>query len=662
MRPQFVQVVRRARSFSWLVGLCVVVLFFRVSSLAASDEWAPVDPADLASKSSVVEKDADAEAIFWEVYLDDAPGGLELRHYIRIKIFTERARQLQSNVKLLYPGNFEIRDISGRTIKPDGSIINLMPNDVFEQNVVNARGVKVKARTFVLPGVEVGAIIEYRWREVEPGRWAHYIRLPFQRDVPIRQISYHFRPRLTVGAMRFRYFQMPATGLINEYNGFYRSTRTNVPAFRDEPQSPPQDQIRSWLLVYYVPEQRLDVQAFWNEFGRSLAEISRQETKVDDHVRRAAQEAVGAAVSPDEKLENIFNYCRARVKNIYAPESGLSAEERAKRKENKSPAETLKRGQGSGGEISILFAALAAASGFESQLALLSDRSDIFFDSSFPDSYFLNGLAIAVKVGNGWRFFDPGNPYLPYGMIPWWREDTNALVGNQNGALFVKTPMSPPDKSVVRRTGMFRLTEDGTLEGDARVEYWGHLAAEKKSRNREDSQTQREQTLRDEIKSHINSAELSDIKVQAETDPAKPFAYGYHIRIPGYAQRTARRIFLVPALFEQGIPPRFATSFRKNAIYFNYPWTEEDDVTIELPREYTVDDLGDLQPFKIGTTSEYKSSITVSKESHQIAFRRSFFFGGDGKLLFPATDYAWLKEYFDAVNKLDNHMVTLTQQ
>ena len=647
--------------FSWFVGLSFIGLFF-VSSFAASDEWVPIDPADLASKSSVVEKDADAEAIFWEVYLDDAKGGLELRHYIRIKIFTERGREVQSNVKLLYPGNFEIKDVSGRTIKPDGSVMNLMPNDVFEQTVVNARGVKVKAKSFVLPGVEVGAIIEYRWREVEPGRWAHYIRLPFQRDIPIRLISYHFRPRVNaVGAMRFRYFQMPPTGLVPEANGFHSSTRKNVPAFRDEPRSPPQDQIRSWLLVYYVWEQRLDVQKFWSDFGRTLSDISRQETKVDDYVRRAAQEAVGTAVSADEKLENIFNYCRARVKNIYAPESGLSAEERAKRKENKSPADTLKRGQGSGTEISTLFAALVAAAGFESRLALLPDRSDIFFDSNFPDNYFLNGLAIAVKMGNEWRFFDPGNLYLPYGMLPWWHEATDALIANEKGALFVTTPMSAPDKSVVRRTGVFRLTGEGTLEGDARVDYWGHLAAEKKSKSREDSQTQLEQTLRDEIKLHINAAELSDIRVQAVSDSAKPFTYEYHIRIPGYAQRTGKRMFVIPALFEQGIPPLFASSFRKHQIYFNYPWTEEDEVTIELPTEYKVDALGDLQPIKIGTTSEYKSSVTVPKESRHIVFRRSFFFGGDGRVLFPATEYTRLKEYFDAVNKLDNHTVTLIQ-
>ena len=42
---------------------------------------------------SAVEKDADAEAIFWEVRIDDNPDGdLIFNHYIRVKVFTDRGR------------------------------------------------------------------------------------------------------------------------------------------------------------------------------------------------------------------------------------------------------------------------------------------------------------------------------------------------------------------------------------------------------------------------------------------------------------------------------------------------------------------------------------------------------------------------------------------
>lgn len=157
---------------------------------ASGDEWRAVDPAELALKTSTVEKDADAEALFWEVRVDDeVEGGTPrnvLKHYVRIKLFTERGRESQSKIDIQYLSNWKITDIAARTITPDNRIIELKKDDVFERTIVKASGLKIKAKSFAMPCVEPGSIIEYRWREVRNDRLANYIRLQFQRDVPVR--------------------------------------------------------------------------------------------------------------------------------------------------------------------------------------------------------------------------------------------------------------------------------------------------------------------------------------------------------------------------------------------------------------------------------------------------------------------------------------------
>src|SRR5215469_11690383 len=59
------------------------------ASVSRADDWKPVDPAELQSKTPVVERDADAEAIFWEVRVQDEFDGGSVRtilwHYIRIR-------------------------------------------------------------------------------------------------------------------------------------------------------------------------------------------------------------------------------------------------------------------------------------------------------------------------------------------------------------------------------------------------------------------------------------------------------------------------------------------------------------------------------------------------------------------------------------------------
>src|SRR5262245_20965488 len=163
------------------ISLIFAILLIFPASLAFAEDWKPLDPAHLAMKTPVVEKDADAEAIFWEVHVDDAGTDLVFNNYIRIKIFTERGKESQSKIDILYNGKYNLKDIAGRTIKADGSIVELKKDAIFDRTVIKLSGIKLKAKSFAMPGVEPGAIIEYRWKEVRPYRTADNVRLQFQR-------------------------------------------------------------------------------------------------------------------------------------------------------------------------------------------------------------------------------------------------------------------------------------------------------------------------------------------------------------------------------------------------------------------------------------------------------------------------------------------------
>src|SRR2546428_9768198 len=95
-----------SRFINSLLALVCLVYVLPALVLAGGDEWRPIDPADLALKTPVVEKDADAEAIFWEVRVADAIEGNSsskaLDHNIRITIFPKRARESQSRIDRPY--------------------------------------------------------------------------------------------------------------------------------------------------------------------------------------------------------------------------------------------------------------------------------------------------------------------------------------------------------------------------------------------------------------------------------------------------------------------------------------------------------------------------------------------------------------------------------
>lgn len=649
----------RAPTYLFTPVLCL--LFFAAPAvMAAGEEWRPVDPAQLTQKTPVVEKDADAEAIFWEVRIDDgSQGELVKSHYVRIKIFTERGKDAQSKIDIPYLNYTKIKDIAARTIKPDGSIIELKKEDIFEQTQVKISGIKLKTKSFAMPGIELGSIIEYRWREVSDGAWANRVRLHFQRDIPVQDVTYYVKPRF---GMRYMPFHVPdSVRFTKDKNGFHRISMSNVPAFREEPRMPPEDQVRPWILIYYTQDTNQSPQAYWMDVGRGIHEFLKPYMKANDEVKKASAEIVGDAASPEQKLERLFEFCRTKIKNVSDDASGMTPEQRQKMKVNKSPSDTLKRGMGNSGDIDLLFAALATAAGFEARLALTGDRSDIFFDQSFANALFLKPSSIAVRVGDQWHFYNPGYSYAPVGMLRWQEEGQDALISDSKEPVWVKTPMSPPEKTLEKRTAKLKLSEDGTLEGDVRVEYLGHFGSDRKEYNDDDSPTEREETLRQSIKSRMDTAEITNIKIENVQDPIKPFAYEYHVRIPGYAQRTGKRLFLQPALFQRGVSALFSSPIRQHEVYFHYPWSEQDEVTIELPQGYVLESPDAPAPFQAQKISEYKVNIKASKDQRLLIYNRSFYFGGNEAILFPAANYHLLKDYFDRVYKADNHAITLKQ-
>ncbi len=107
--------------------------------------------------------------------------------------------------------------------------------------------------------------------------------------------------------------------------------------------------------------------------------------------------------------------------------------------------------------------------------------------------------------------------------------------------------------------------------------------------------------------------------------------------------------------------PLFTSSTRKYEIYFHFPWSEEDKVTISLPKGYALDNADAPAPIGAGEICRYTVKMGVTNDQATLVYNRSFFFGRQNVLLFPANNYEPLKRLFDEINKADNHTITLKQ-
>src|SRR5271154_7552023 len=110
--------------------LCVTAVAFLLLGAAAiaprpssaGDDWLPIPPEDLALKDNPASPGAHAMILYRSSDMDSKESSV--REYVRIKIFTQEGTK-EGDIELPFNRQqVNIMDIRGRTIHPDGSIVN----------------------------------------------------------------------------------------------------------------------------------------------------------------------------------------------------------------------------------------------------------------------------------------------------------------------------------------------------------------------------------------------------------------------------------------------------------------------------------------------------------------------------------------------------------
>jgi hypothetical protein len=657
--------MRLSTRFAAAAAVLAAGLFAAPSHVTHAAKWDPIDRAELALTTPSVEKNADAEALLWDVQVSDEAvfGRLQTvyAHHLRIKIYTDRGREAQSRVDLAMDGSGSIENVEGRSVRRDGTFTEIKKSDVFERDLVKSGGFKVRTTSFVLPAVETGGIVEYRWRELHDNHLSQNLRLPLSRDIPVQMVKYRIAPldanAIDMG-MRARPFHANSTLKVGEEHHLTTVSMANVPASVEEPHAPPAWDTRPWMLIYYgsqlsprAPDQ------FWLEFSKEVAAGRKKSTEPTPEIERATASLALGDTPLDKKLAALVTFCRTKIARVDVDTA--TAAERKDFDGNKSPTAALAAGRGTADDVIGLFVAMARAAGLDARLALLPSRDDVPFNGAWMLPQLMKATVVAVRDGDHWRFLDPANDHAPNGHLSWTQELQPALIADEHALVTATTTASPPEWSQRSRMATLHLSGDGTLEGDVTAEYTGHSGMMFKEQEDHLAPAERETKLKGELSGRLPGVELSDVRVDNVADPDKPYANRYHIKVPGFAQRTGSRLFIQPSVFQKGIPPEFPAAGRRYPIFFCCAWKDVDRVRIELPAGYQLESPDAPVPIALEPFGGYQMKLARTPDGRWIEMTREFFFGGGSRLLFPVEGYAPIKRFFDEVAKADGHTLTL---
>jgi hypothetical protein len=633
--------------------LCLSLL--HPSPARAQIEWQPIDPADLAMKDEPLAPGAPAIYLYRETKRNDLEGNEY--YYSRLKILTEAGKD-QANVEIEYSRihGANVDAIQGRTIHPDGTIIPWQ-GKALDQVLEHAHHVKYFAKTFALPDVQVGSIIEYRYRIGWDNTWLvstiwdvneklftralHCTLQPYNRSDNPYTLLWQTE-RLSSGSTP------PKFGP----DGFFHFDAQNIPGIEEEPFMPPVNSLRGLIEFYYTEDAIIDPNKYWKKVGKDRdSEIE----KFVGHYKSIQDEAarvVQANDSPETKLRKL--YARVEQLRYLTPADQMKQENL---KDNKNVEDVLKNGYAWGEDIDWLFLALARAAGFQASPVMVSNRADYFFRFNILDQHQLDTEVIAVTLNGQDIFLDPGYKHCPFGILPWDETGVQGIKLDKDGGVFVTSTPPRSSDAITERIATLQLGDDGWLHGKLIVSFSGQEALGYREEDDTDDDATRNKKVSDDVSSWLPPG--ATLKLTNSPDwkgSEAPLRFEFDVKTHYAGTSTGRRVIMAEALFADSSIPRFEKPERTYPVYFDYPWEVKDDVTVTLPLQLKLEESA----APVDLTNPFGSyHLSCETQPATLHFARQ---EQENGIYYAAQYYTDIRSFFEKVRSSDTQQIILQTQ
>jgi len=615
----------------------------------SGDEWQPISPEELKMTSLPEAPGAPAVYLYRQVDRDDNTS--REYNYVRIKVLSEEGRKYADIDIPFVKGNESIQNLKARTIRPDGSIANF-DGKIYEKEIVKTRGLKYLAKTFTLPDVQVGSIIEYHFFDQMDENQLYSSHWILSEQLFTKHAKFSLKP-YSGASLRIIWQGLP-TGITPTKGNPVRLEISNIDPFRSEDFMPPENELKARVDFLYSRSDEKDSIKFWKAEGKLLNE------SVENFVgkRKAMEQAVAgiaaASDSPEVKLQKIYMRVLQVHNTTLQVDKTEQEQKRAKEKENNNVEDVWKHGYGNGRQINWLFLAMARAAGFEANCVYLSSRNEYFFQPQSMNPGQLNGDVVAVKLNGKDAYFDPAAGYAPFGLVTWDETGVAGLRLDKEGGSWITTPIPESSSSQIARNADLKLSEDGTLQGKLKVTFSGLEALWRRVEERNEDAGSRKKFLEDQIKEYIPIGSEVELSNKPEwNSAATTFVAEYDIKVPGWASGAGRRVLVPTALFSNSEKHLFEHADRIHSIYFSFPFQKSDDVTIELPLGWQVSSV----PKPLTQDSHvviYKLKVDENKGVLHIQRQLDM-----QLLMLDVKYYGALRNFFQTVRTADEQQIVL---
>jgi hypothetical protein len=571
-------------------------------------------------------------------------------YYARIKVLTEKGKNL-AVVELPYRKHFyKVADIKGRTIHQDGTIIPLTgkPDDLLE---TKTKGYQSGRKVFTLPNVEVGSILEYYYQIRYSAEYRPSPYWSIQHRYLVHKAHYQ-----CIACGQLTYLTILPTGVAatKDRAGHLILDLEDVPPAPNEEWMPPMGEMLYKAVFYFRFES--DPDSFWSRHGIEWSRSADQFIEPSKAFRDTVNGLVSPADSSLVKARKLYEAVQSLDNTDFSREKSEAERKKLKLKEIDHAEDVWTQKSGTRTEIALLYLSMLRAAGLTAYGMRVVDRNQGIFLSKYLEYDQLDDTIIILSIDGKEIVLDPGEKMCPFQTVNWKHSAATGIRQTATGSAIATTPHQGFKANTVQRIAELTLDSHGAIDGHLRFIMTGQVALgwrQKAIRNDES-----------EVKKQFDEwiAEMIPEGVEAHIDhfialDAPEASLAAVIDVHGSVGTATSKRLLLPGLFfeTRGIHPFTGEEKRLTPVDMHYGELVTDDVTYELPPGLAVESTP--QEGQISWQSLAVLLIKSKTDPGQVnvtrTYVRSFTFA-------EIKDYPTLRDFYLRVAAADQQQIVLT--
>jgi hypothetical protein len=532
-----------------------------------------------------------------EVTVRDA-GDIVTRGRVAYRILRPEGREY-ALFHLAFDNETKINSLHGWSITPKGQEYEAKEKDAFERSYTSYEIFSdIKVKMMNLPGADIGTVVGFEYeRKDRPFLFQDFWE--FQREIPVERSTYTLRLpagwEYRANWMNHRE-QNPA-----EQNGTYIWEVRDVSLLEREYRRPPDRAVAGTMVVTFFSE-KIKNQTFrtWNDLGVWYSQLTADTRQPSPALQQTVQQLAPAGLPLFDRIRALARFAQRDVRYA-AIEVGIGG------LKPHPAAEVFAHRYGDCKDKATVLSTMLAEIGVKSFYMPIHDEQGIYNDKTppnrgfdhvilaiqLPDASYAKPLPAVYehpKLGH-LLIFDPTNDLVPLGQLPYYEQDSFALLVADNGGELIHLPVSAAETNLLKRTVKVKLQPDGSLQGQVEEVASGYRAALAREYWKDATEKDRRKILERILGANLGSFQIDDITVANADDLDQDFVLRYKFSAERYAKNAGPLLLVRPRVVGEFGGALDLSKPRHYAYEMRAPFWTSETVEINLPEGYKVDEL-----------------------------------------------------------------------